>query len=191
MNPLNKVYEEMNINNDEDQQMLIKSAIKFCRQELVAPILDIGCADGWTTNYLTTVENLYTEGVSINETDCINAKKLYNINLFNSDMQKMSDVVSNSYNTIWCRHSIEHCTSPFNALLEMHRVLKDEGKVVLIVPYPLDILIFAESHLYVLDDKQWRNLFTKTGFNVYKKQDNFFLNGYAEVMYILKKVTDK
>jgi len=190
MDPMIVVNEEMHISKDNNQQLLIKHAINYVKSYLISPILDLGAGDGWTTNYINTELNLSAISVSINKIDCDNAKKLYNIDMINNDMENLIDCSSDYYNTIWCRQAIEHSQSPFKALKEMNRILKKDGTVILIVPYPLDILIFAESHLYCLDDKQWRNLFIKTGFNVINKHDQFMLNGYAEVMYILKKVTN-
>ena len=186
MDPLDSVYGEMNISQDVDQQKLIKNAFFVIKNYVKEPIICIGDGDGWTTNYFKSEIGPDITGLSINSTDCKNAKELFNLDFIQADMQSIP-VQDKTYQTIWSRHSIEHCTSPFNALKEMNRILKDDGKIVLIVPYPLDILIFAESHLYVLDDKQWRNLFIKNGLNVVVKLDKFYYNGYAEVLYILEK----
>ncbi len=63
-----------------------------------------------------------------------------------ADIQNMSHVSSNAYNSILCTQVLEHVKNPFKAVSELHRILRPSGKLFLTVPFQNKI--HMEPHDY-------------------------------------------
>ncbi len=102
-------------------------------------ILDAACGDGVGVNYL--YHNGYTNviGVEINSAKIDKARELYKtvpenaIQYMDISTLTFSD---NSFDTVWCSHTLEHAYEPKLVLAEFKRVIKNNGIVHIIVPYP-------------------------------------------------------
>ena len=72
----------------------------------------------------------------------------------------------NFYDIIFCSHMLEHTLSPLICLLEIKRVLKEDGDVVIGVP--CDPGFFSKDHHYVLTEKGWGHLIRQSGLKIIK-----------------------
>jgi len=89
---------------------------------------------------------------------------------------------NDSIDVLFCSHVIEHLRSPFDALREFHRVLKEGGVLLLGIPNP-DCIYFDfyglskkqdwNEHLYAWDVKQAKRFITNCGFSVENIYCNF------------------
>ena len=71
---------------------------------------------------------------------------------------------------IFCSHAFEHTVDPLQTLGEFKRVLKANGLLYLVCPFPTDQQIFGmdKTHWFVLYPKQLISLLHKSGFIVIK-----------------------
>ncbi|WP_407423483.1 class I SAM-dependent methyltransferase [Methanobrevibacter sp.] len=137
-------------------------------------ILDVGCGNG---NLFTFLPDGRYElfGVDFSENMIIeaknNCKAKASFNVADAERLPFSD---DTFDIVVCNASFHHYIHPNTVLEEMHRVLRDGGKVLIGDPYiPTGIrglmnvvLRFSDSgdyHIYGL--REMENLFAKNGFN--------------------------
>lgn len=130
-------------------------------------ILDVGCGSGYFLSKLK--ENGYTNinGITMDDTDIEQCKKLYDIDVAKSDFT-FTDFEDNSIEFLHCRQALEHSVWPFLTLLEFNRIL-EKGKMAYIdVPAPDTTRNneVNENHFSVLGKKMWIELFKKAGFSL-------------------------
>ena len=84
---------------------------------------------------------------------------------FIADIQDMRGIADASMDTVLCTQVLEHVPRPWDAISEMHRVLKDDGHVILSAPHlcpiheaPHDYFRYTEYGL--------QSLLTSRGFRV-------------------------
>jgi ubiquinone/menaquinone biosynthesis C-methylase UbiE len=66
----------------------------------------------------------------------------------------------NSVDQIYCENVLEHFKNPYPIILEIFRVLKKEGTVVFVVPYPgTHSGCGDDSHKFVTDGEHWVDIF--------------------------------
>lgn len=51
------------------------------------------------------------------------------------DVQNLISIPAESYDTVFCNQVLEHVPSPWRAVPEMHRILRNGGKVIISVPH--------------------------------------------------------
>ena len=74
-----------------------------------------------------------------------------------------------SYDIIFCSHTLEHTLSPFLCLLEIERALKEDGDVIIGVP--CDPGFFSTDHHYILTEKGWGHLIQQAGLKIIKTSE--------------------
>ncbi|MDD4877880.1 MAG: class I SAM-dependent methyltransferase [Candidatus Nanoarchaeia archaeon] len=85
----------------------------------------------------------------------------------------IKEIKSSSLNGILCLHVLEHLEEPLKTLKEFSRVLKKEGRLVLVVPYlthtklPSDL---SAGHLYGWTFASLETLLDRAGFKVIHRQ---------------------
>lgn len=137
-------------------------------------ILDVGCGNG---NLFSLLPDGKYElfGVDFSENMIVEAK----MNCSNKATFSVADAEklpfeSDTFDIIVCNASFHHYIHPDTVLEEMHRVLKDGGKLLIGDPYMptvvrsvMNVFIrFSDSgdyHIYGLDEM--KKLFLKNGFN--------------------------
>lgn len=100
-----------------------------------------------------------------------------------------------SFDLIYSRHSLEHSPVPLLTLKDWYRISK--GYLALVLPSPVFWEYKGQNHYFVLNDKQWENLFDKVGFDVryaYSKRQNMTTDPdrpevEIEYWYLLEKHT--
>lgn len=99
-----------------------------------AKILDVGCGDGcgllWFKNNF--YYNVY--GCDIDFEKVSRAKKAgFPISVI--DMHNIP-FTNNKFDVIYASHVLEHAHDPITVIYEFHRILKSEGILIIVVPFP-------------------------------------------------------
>lgn len=140
-------------------------------------LLDIGCSTGL---FLHTMQSKYRwepYGVEINEYAASIAREKYHLNIFLGSLEQASypaaffDAV-----TLW--DTLEHLPDPTSTLLEIKRIIKSDGVLVVRVPNydSWDARIFGPAwagldvprHFFVFSRSSLVKLFEKSGFTTPK-----------------------
>lgn len=95
-------------------------------------ILDLGCGEGSRLNKLSGRSSMV--GVDFSQTAIELAKKNYpRINFIKADLEKIP-LKDNSFDLVYSAFVLEHLTNPETVLHEAIRLVKNNGKIVLIAP---------------------------------------------------------
>ena len=122
-------------------------------------ILDIGSGRGTILRMMNIKrKDLKLYGITLSKEEVFNDS---NIEIKQGDMHEIP-YNDNTFDGIFCKDVLEHSVSPPIALLEMNRVLKDQGIVYIIIPG--EIWIKDKQHIIVLNEKQLDALATRSGF---------------------------
>jgi len=170
--------------------MSIHSFIEHFRVKKVLPLikgrlLDIGCG-------YNNLVKMYKNGIGVDVFNWGNVDMIVN----NSSVINLPD---KSFDTIAFLASLNHIPNRLDALKEAHRLLKDDGQVIITMISPFvgffvhNLLVDDESkvrggmkegEVYGLTDSEVRELIDLAGFNLKKKHYfEFFINK----VYIAKK----
>ncbi|MBL7069735.1 MAG: methyltransferase domain-containing protein [Candidatus Omnitrophica bacterium] len=148
-------------------------------------ILDVGCGTGELAHNLArdfSKAEIY--GVDISETmikKAIAKKGKDNIKFEAGDVEDLP-YKDSLFDIIACSHSFHHYLNKDKAMTEMYRVLKPDGRLmiidgcrdVLFGRIVFDIVERIEKHVYHLLSREFRELFRKSGFNnLVQKRFNF------------------
>lgn len=171
---------------ESNQRELVKVALDFVEKEgfkIKDNILDLGSGDGW-------FQTIHPSAISVSaNSEDIKQGEEKGFNMIFADAHDLP-FDKDMFDVVWARQCLEHFVSPYIALKEIHRVLKDDGFAVIILPVPLNTLIFAKTHLYVMNDAMWINLFMKTGFNIeyaIKTKTAEIENTWDEYIFIIRR----
>lgn len=134
-------------------KVFLNSAVS---RDLVAdPVLDIGPSEGGCSQSLFSQRNGY-RSLDIDpdsEADII------------ADLTNMPNVPDESFGTVICTEVLEHTLQPFNAVAEIHRILKPNGVALVTTPFNLrihgpapDCWRFTETGLRVLFEPHFDDL---------------------------------
>lgn len=74
-----------------------------------------------------------------------------------------------SFDIIFCSHTLEHTISPLMCLFEIERVIKKDGDVIIGVP--CDPGFFFDGHHYILTKKGWAHLIKQAGLKIIKTSE--------------------
>lgn len=108
------------------------------RYNFKAPyILDAGCGDGVNLRYLLKIPNSTIWGVDYNFERLLKAQKLITNNeqalLILGDLLKQN-FADNCFDIILCNHVLEHIEKDFDVLMNLQRMLKPGGLLILGTP---------------------------------------------------------
>jgi len=105
----------------------------------------------------------------------------------NVDITAMTAYKDNQFDFILCSHVLEHVSDDLKAMKELHRVLKPNGKAIVMVPILLTIKETEEDERvtspsermskYAQDDHV--RLYSKSGFISRLREADFFVNEYG------------
>lgn len=176
-------YQPVNANNSTLLGRILRYGLrkranfvyKFCKG---GRLLDIGCSTG---DFLDQIgesgkkDQWELFGVEISEYAASLAREKKNLKIFNSTLEE-AQFPDNFFDVITLWDVLEHLYDPYGSLIEINRVLKKGGVLLIRVPNydSLDRLIFkstwagwdAPRHLYVFNKKILRAYLEKTGFSV-------------------------
>lgn len=125
--------------------------------------LEVGCAIGAASAILAE-RGFDVLATDISEYAVKNARKLQkDVRFEQMDIEKTKKY-SNKYDLIIAFEVIEHLRDPEKALINMNRMLKNNGTLVLSTPFPYSYVFSDETHINVRMPHEWINLLRKTGF---------------------------
>jgi len=143
-------------------------------------ILDIGCRDGMWLDILKKAKFKKLRGLDISEQALeISTKKGHNVT--RGDAQELP-FPDEEFNFISIIHTLEHCPEPLKVLAEIKRVLKPNGRILVVVPLqkkePVPT-IWAHYHCFSTSKEVIKILidsgFKKIKVNAKQKPHNRFL----------------
>ncbi len=74
-------------------------------------------------------------GVELSQ-EKIERAKNYGYKVIQADMHKLKDFKDGEFDIIYSSHTLEHAYSPTIVLKEFHRILKNNGILKIVLPYP-------------------------------------------------------
>jgi SAM-dependent methyltransferase len=138
-------------------------------------VLDVGCGAGG--NLKTLQEQGWDPyGIEMSEVAATHARKLVTENIHSGTLES-APFSAKSFDLVLMSHSLEHLPSPLDALHRIHRLLKEDGLLVVSVPnlkslefklfgpwwYPLD----PPRHFYHFERKSLTRVLAQAGFRIY------------------------
>ena len=142
-------------------------------------IIDFGCGYG---DFLKAVksETCSCMGIEIQK-DCIDDLRLAGIKCENN----FENIKDGSIDTCFMFHSLEHMNNPLEVLLEAKRVLRNDGRIVIVVPHARDFLINTIKCEEFISFTLWSQhlvLHTRESLETYLKESGFediVIKGYS------------
>lgn len=141
-------------------------------------ILDIACGDGVGLKKFKQLGFRRVEGVE-NNPQKLKLARRYRYPVHQLDMHSLPSLKSQSYDLVYSSHTLEHAYDPKRSASELKRVLRDDGLLIMVLPYPDVKPESAAAHTarqaLSLDKydhgKQLTKFFASLGLKVY---DQFF-----------------
>ena len=106
---------------------------------------------------------------------------------FQADIQNMDMVQDKTYDVIICSHILEHVEDDRRAMRELHRILKDDGVCLFLVPLVIG-LDRTDEAFGLSEEENWKRFGQGDHTRLYAKED--FLNRLSEagfLVYMLKE----
>ena len=172
-------HESENIRWKEGQIRYIDKTFSKLKRSL--KIIDIACGDGVGLFQFKRLNFLNVVGVELNKEKSEIAKKI-GYEVFNLDMHDLSVFPNNEFDVVYSSHTLEHAFDPSKVLKAFYRILKKDGRLYVVLPYPDTTLGNIEAHggkfelgTTILDKgKTVIKFFEKHNFSLIKKKvDNF------------------
>jgi SAM-dependent methyltransferase len=136
-------------------------------------ILDVGCSDGYMVNIFSQTGK---KAVGINDVQLPVDKAYAHLNDLDirvGDMHCM-EIADQTFDAVWCRHTLEHSFAPVQVLAEIHRVLKPGGYLFAVLPPPPGTPEPYPDHWHQIPEYQFRYLLEACNFNVLMLQTSYF-----------------
>ena len=92
--------------------------------------------------------------------------------IYTGEFSNLLDIIPDDekFNTITCRHSLEHCLNPLFVLWQINQLLVSNGKLIVILPPYTKKWVWFYTHFNCLPEESWEMLFYRTGFQIEKKE---------------------
>ncbi|MBA7506946.1 hypothetical protein ES706_05661 [subsurface metagenome] len=142
---------------------------KFIGVSKYDKMLEVGFRDGYNLKYLEGM-GVNIEGIDVNSV-AVKAAKTLGCKVFEEDIQKKTHYNDKSFDVISACDVLEHCFSPENALKEMNRILKDDGRILIEIPLENKFgenLLHGHSALFY-NEHIFESLVNSYGFYINKK----------------------
>jgi len=161
----------------ETDEVVKKDVHMRRRKELIlkyaqGDCLDVGCGDGY---FLMEIAKRFPKNIFLGVDEdlfSINLAKqreTKNLKFIKSDI--MSAKIKYKYDTIILSHVFEHLIDPANVLLKLKKLLKNDGKILLLLPNKSGFLNEARfapgtlKHLWIFDKNSITFLLNQIGFS--------------------------
>lgn len=116
------------------------------------------------SNNGNVVDIVYDMGCGLNKTtgNAIGVDQQHVTNLA-AELDYLPSVATNSVDVIISRHSLEHMLDPVKTLMEWRRIMKDDGKMIIVLPDhkvidTFDMFISGGKHLHAYTKESFKNL---------------------------------
>ena len=128
-------------------------------------VLDVGCGAGQNLRYFSP----QSLGITYTNDDVIKyAKERYNLDLVKFNVENRWPDNLGKFDLIFNADNIIHLSSPFKLLRECRKVLKDDGKILLMIPQSSPFFKADKSvlHPYTFNKKTLVHLMEHAGFEI-------------------------
>ena len=135
-----------------------------------ARVLDVGCGQGLALEQFLA-RGADAEGITLGDEDVAECQRRgFKVQSMDQSSLEYPDQV---FDTLWCRHCLEHSIFPYFTLSEFHRVLKPGGLLYVEVPAPDTSCAHQQNpnHYSVLGKSMWLQLMHRSGFVVVEQLD--------------------
>ncbi len=176
-----------NIRNIGDERNhkreLAKNEIKFINDLNPGAILDIGCGTGAILEGIDAAWEKH--GVEVSKYAASKASDVGKIFIGELHQAKYPD---NYFDAILLFHVIEHLNSPVNVMIEIHRILKEGGFLIVGTPdfdcgcarrYGENFrLLHDKTHISLFSNESLHRMLTNFGFKILRTEFDFFNSKY-------------
>ena len=160
------------------------NAVYSLISEIPGSILDVGCASGWFLNELhRKYPAASCSGVDKYRSAIVFGNKKYKkIKLIYADAHDLP-FKAGTFDLIICTEVLEHVKNPGRVLLEIKRVLKKDGRVVVEMDSGNFLFraawywwtnlrkgVWKDAHIHVFNTKKLEKTILKSGFKIKKKK---------------------
>lgn len=154
-------------------------------------ILDIGCGTGYFLNYMKN-KKWQTTGIEPDQDARNFAKDNFQLEVYSE--KYLDEIPDKSFDIITLWHVLEHVYPLNNRVLQLKRLLKNDGYLIIAVPNieSQDAVIYGKywasldvpRHIYHFSEKDIENLFKKIDFEIINKKpmpfDSFYVSLLSE-----------
>jgi len=160
---------------------------QFARLKQGEKMLEVGFRDGFNLKYLTHL-GIKAQGIEVNRQAVNHAKSLH-CQVYEEDIQEKTHYQNSTFDVISACDVLEHCFSPKSALKEIYRILRDNGRVVIEIPFEQEFgnnLTDGHSTLFQ-NENQFEKIANACGFDIIKKN----LSNPERNIFLLTKQANK
>lgn len=100
-------------------------------------ILDAGCRDGWTIEFLNSLGYSNVIGVELFD-EYVNYCNEHGRKAVKGDLHNL-EFGDETFDFVYCRHVLEHCLDPVKVIQELSRVTKKKGSLYISFPLEKDV----------------------------------------------------
>jgi SAM-dependent methyltransferase len=108
-------------------------------------VLDVGSGEGYGTALLAASGAVDVTGIDLDEAAVAHARERYGLRFEQADAARLP-FANGSFDLVICFETIEHLENDERAVLEMRRVLADEGLLLISTPNREEYLVENEFH---------------------------------------------
>ena len=192
----NTKYSSFESNNHkwkEGQERYLNEVFSSMDRDL--NILDIACGDGVGLRHMRKMGFKRITGVELNLSKASIAKE-DGISIINSDMHDLAIISDNEFDIVYSSHTLEHAYKPNIVVSEFTRILKKNGLLYIVLPYPDQNIHNDEAHggkyelgTNILDNGETViNFFLERGLSLIEKKFDSFRE--PEIWLIFKNEND-
>lgn len=173
-------------------------------------VLDMGCATGFIGEYLIKNKNCQVIGVELDEEEATLAKKrlsgvvITDLESYDAFSQIKKAARNKNFDIILATSVIEHLKDPNTFLLNIKKVIKPDGKIIISTPNIAhwtivksllkgdfnyeEYGILDRTHVRFFTPKSFRKLFEENGFKVEDVQVDYVGGGYPKISSFLYRL---
>jgi len=146
-------------------EKMLPQVVEWAKLGEGAKVLDVGCGQGVALERFRDLK-MDAIGITLNDEDrAVCESQGYRVLMMD---QSFLDFPDESFDLVWCRHTLEHSIFPYFTLAEFRRVLRPRGWLYVEVPAP-DTASRHETnrnHYSVLGRNLWFSLLERAGFSI-------------------------
>ncbi|OGM13146.1 hypothetical protein A3A76_01170 [Candidatus Woesebacteria bacterium RIFCSPLOWO2_01_FULL_39_23] len=198
-----KDYESIQKNRfcsfESENKLWVKGQIKsinklFKNVSKRSVILDIACGDGSGLKHFKKLGFNKVVGVEFNHVKAAEASKV-GYKVYENDMHDLRIFNNHTFDYIYSSHTLEHAFDLKKATKELFRILKKDGQLIVILPYPDREFYTIKAHPAKFDlglDKEDKGksvvkYFENNGFVVKQKAIEYYRQPEIQLILLRKK----
>ncbi len=177
-----EAYYSVYINDEQKKRAVFRERIQWLKKFTIleGKLLDVGCETGIFLEMIRQ-EGLDITGIEISETACRYAYRRLGPVIFQGDIRK-KNFADNTFDIVTLWHTLEHVPDPLGYLMDIRRILKPGGRVIVEVPNIQFIgtsfltalgrtgHFLAGEHLVHFSPKTIKMMIEKAGFTITKPE---------------------